>query len=1010
MNNSTNNTNPNTNNNAQNNNTTKRKKINLNMNDYLKKQAMRKLDDNGFSSKLREAVEKNKNKNAKKALKNNIGNFASPLESAVVKSKLAAGGGEEYIDTVKNASNEMEGVAKVAAKIKIKGKLIKIGLIIGGIAFAVLFVITLITSIFKNADSQIYSNVNDGKIDPEQYPDNDLINPNVFVKYPGIYEKVEAAARKVGSQYKVDIDRYLILATLIAPLENENIVPVSDESCGETDCYYLKGESYTWTEFLKRWGDQAEYLAKAQILTYVNKSSDIKVTCGKDQTMEQYAQNDLEVNDFNFWKLFNPANWFKGFRDATGAELNAKYIYDVEAGESRIPTIYVLSKAQGIYYNDINADGERTFVKDPNSGGVYFWNLVNNGGFIHVYFGDYLNINENATDDQNYEQNLSTILDIANYIYSYYESIRKDCEGYLLIESTIETINMSQPGGGVYTLPLDQYIGGVVLAEIGYNDNIETIKAFATLARSYAISVVGLDGSGTIENSSNNQNYSWNYTPEKYPRIAQAVEETKGFVLTHYGQASVIRSSYDAFCPTTSEPINDFYYLPDGQNNIPISLESYRKKTGHEFTVKEKYLKCPCFQNESSRPNNVSFGGKKVRFATSPNNPPTEAAGSPRQTTDAECWTYTGSSRINSLTQATEYAWTYKATGGHGRGASQVGLSYYGMFGYEWEALIRMFYTDSTIKRLSSSLEEGECQNASYYKGETGSTGSTTIEACGATFESNGGNYTKRISGNPLNSPLTNALDSKGYSIECLNSCIEQRVSAAGIGTRYGTSEAAVALLECTMEMTGGFTYPYDHRGGYTPRNPDIAGQTGVNSRWGEYESWATGCGSSKCRLGLNCANFVRWSMCNGGRSDFCNSRRQDTFATGITGVNSDTEYFPGAVRLYLSGRSHFSVSPNVTIGDLSSSYQQKFSSLYSTSTALTSVDIDKVLSLIQPGDVLYSDVNGGSNHAMMIIGVEDSAIWIAENGRKTRMITYDDLKSGSKNYVVLLLDGYYES
>lgn len=36
MNNSTNNTNPNTNNNAQNNNTTKRKKINLNMNDYLK--------------------------------------------------------------------------------------------------------------------------------------------------------------------------------------------------------------------------------------------------------------------------------------------------------------------------------------------------------------------------------------------------------------------------------------------------------------------------------------------------------------------------------------------------------------------------------------------------------------------------------------------------------------------------------------------------------------------------------------------------------------------------------------------------------------------------------------------------------------------------------------------------------------------------------------------------------------------------------------------------------------
>lgn len=120
----------------------------------------------------------------------------------------------------------------------------------------------------------------------------------------------------------------------------------------------------------------------------------------------------------------------------------AKCIMDVPVGESSIPTVYVLSKEQGIYYTSINANHERTYVKDPNTGGVYFWNLVNKDGFIHVYMKDYLSINESYTDDQNYELNLSTILDTANYIYSYYESIRKDCNGFGLIESTIETINV----------------------------------------------------------------------------------------------------------------------------------------------------------------------------------------------------------------------------------------------------------------------------------------------------------------------------------------------------------------------------------------------------------------------------------------------------------------------------------------------------------------------------------------------------------------------------------------
>ena len=44
----------------------------------------------------------------------------------------------------------------------------------------------------------------------------------------------------------------------------------------------------------------------------------------------------------------------------------------------------------------------------------------------------------------------------------------------------------------------------------------------------------------------------------------------------------------------------------------------------------------------------------------------------------------------------------------------------------------------------------------------------------------------------------------------------------------------------------------------------------------------------------------------------------------------------------------------------------------------------------------------------MLIVGKDGSSITIAENGRKTRKISFNELKNGSKTYVVVLLDGYY--
>ena len=958
--------------------------FNANMNKYAKNL---NKEANSVANSIQKAKLKGRKEAAKKAISTGLTAVAPPLGVAADQA-LKTEKGDKLVEEYVKADSPTKGLNNVIRKLKEEQQKVKFVLVALIFFIPVLVMIFLLVLIFKNADTQIYSNENGGTTG--EYVPNDPYDSSVFSDYPGLYEKVENSVSKISNKYKVEVDKYLILATLIAPIENGLIMPVNDGSCGANECYYLEGKSYTWEEFIDLWGDQAEYLAKAQILTYINVSSDIKVDCGSEDTMEQYAKNDLEVNEFNFWALFNPLNWFKGFRDVTDAELNAKCIMDVPVGKSKIPTVRVISKGRGTYYNSVNANHEHEFEKDPNSGGVYFWNLVNEGGFIHVYMKDYLNVDPNASDEQNYEVNLPTIVDTANYIYSYYESIRKDCNGYNLIETSIDTITVTdgtRPGGVIDFE--DQYIGGVMLAE--YNSgNMESLKAFAILARSYALSVVGPDGSGTIENSSNNQNYNPDYSPEKYPRIAEAVEATRGLVVVDFGKTTAKMTEYDAFCPVKNVMEDGFYYLPDGQKNLPINPGAYEAKTGSPFTISEEYLKCPCFQSAKDRPYDEKIDGKDIRFHTSPNSPPTHAGGRPPQETLDECWTATSHTRTNLLMQ-TEYGWAYKPTGGHGRGASQHGLKYFGAFEYEWEALIKMFYGDAVaIKRITSSLEDGECQNG-LISGGTG--------ACGVEFEVTDSNYTKTISGSPLNAPLSEVLTENSYSLDCLNGCINARVSSAS-GNREAVVEAGVGLLECTMEMTGGFTYPYDHRGGPISY---MGTDTGINPLWGEYTDYATGCNSSKCRLGLNCANFVRWSMCNGGMSELCS--KGSTFAKAMAGAyEGDPDYFPGAIRIRFTSGG-FTSRPNASISELSSNYK---SILGKSSGSINSLSVDEILSLIQPGDVLYSDRNGGSNHVMLVTGVEDDAIWIGENGRKTRRISHRELTSNSMTYIVLLLDGFY--
>jgi len=910
------------------------------------------------------------------------------IAEASVNTKTGQEMKEAYVEAPTKAQG-MKDAAEVLKKKQRRKRIIKFAI---GFCFPLLFILFFSVLFTENADSQIYSNENGGTVVSDDYIEDDKV-VNVFANYPGLYETIVEKTNKVSDKYKIEVDKFLVISTLVTPISNELIVPVDDHSCGEENCYYFRGESKTWTEFLKAWGDQAELLSKMQIISFTNPESSPSYSCSNNGVIEpnksngfekrmydyeQIAKNDLSVERaYAFWWL-NPYRWFAGFRDATQAELNA-VCTQTPSGKTKVPLVTTQSILPADYYLTNDKDHGYYFEKDNLNGGVYFWNLTNKNGFLYEYLKDYLTPGDPGdSEDEIYEKNKAKIVELANEIYFYYDTIKKSCDGYRVLESSIKTIKIYNPPEkqSRYGVPEnqeidfeEQYVGGVILAEFRSAGN-EGLKAFAILVRSEAIANVGLDGSGTIENSSNKQNYNPTYTPEAYPDIARAVRETRGMVLSHYKKPDVWHTEYDSFCPVKNTLENGFYYLPDGQQNIPINPAKYKSITGKEFIdPNHKDLICPCFQSLDGMPSD-DFGEKRTKYVPSSTTPPTEVAGEPPQATDASCWKPTNTTQTGENGE-TLYGWKYGSLGGHGRGASQYGIKYLDAFGYSQDAILRLFFPGAQVRILSSLLPENKCSNIDYYTGE--------VEE-GVSYNSDydeNSNYTESLGGAPLTKPLEQALADKGHTLQDLVTCIQDRIEKGGPGTREGVVEAGVGLIKCTYDLTGGYTYPYNHSGG----SPANVGLNIINPKWG-YPGGS--CPLGNCRLGLNCATFVRTSFCNGGMN-MCD--KGSTFAHEMF----DKTYFPGATKILIAPvfRKVF--------GDISVSSGEE------------------VYELIKPGDMLYSEhfpriaEKDHGNHVMLIVGKTETALTIAENGRDIRSISKKELLSpGRLQYGVLLLDDYY--
>lgn len=127
---------------------------------------------------------------------------------------------------------------------------------------------------------------------------------------------------------------------------------------------------------------------------------------------------------------------------------------------------------------------------------------------------------------------------------------------------------------------LEDYVAGVINAEVGGFNDLETYKSFAVAARSYLVT------RATIENNvcyvANGSNFMA-FRPTESVLIKQAVEETTGEYLMNGG--SVISTEFDAFCYTNKDSNN--YYLAQKNQAIPISWAEANVRT-------PSYLQNPC--------------------------------------------------------------------------------------------------------------------------------------------------------------------------------------------------------------------------------------------------------------------------------------------------------------------------------------------------------------------------------------------------------------------------------
>ena len=292
------------------------------------------------------------------------------------------------------------------------------------------------------------------------------------------------------------------------------------------------------------------------------------------------------------------------------------------------------------------------------------------------------NVEENSTNKSNFTETKKD-----NYKETKKENIKKN----------EITVTVYRNNGKIINLELEEYVLGVVGAEMPASFNIEALKAQAILARTYALKSIknGKKLTDTVstqaykDNSELQKLWKNDYT-KYYEKIKKAVNETKGKVILYNNEYidAVYHSTSNGKTENSKNVWkNSLPYLVSVDSSWDKNVKSYKKETIFEINEFCNILKLDVeepityeiIHNETGRVrqitiNNKTFSGTEFRNLLK------------LRSADFEI-------EINDeKVKVTTYGY------GHGVGMSQYGANEMAKQGYSYIQILKHYYTGVVIK------------------------------------------------------------------------------------------------------------------------------------------------------------------------------------------------------------------------------------------------------------------------------------------------------------------------
>jgi len=258
-----------------------------------------------------------------------------------------------------------------------------------------------------------------------------------------------------------------------------------------------------------------------------------------------------------------------------------------------------------------------------------------------------------------------------------------------------ETVTIYRKSGQVITLALEEYLIGVVGAEMPASFNIEALKAQAVISRTYALrsKEIGRKLTDTIDTQvyldSDELKNKWGNDYDKYySKVKQAVDSTKGEVIYYNG------SLIDAvFHSTSNGKTEDPKYVWGKEIPYLKSVDSIWDKNSSSYLredVKnlENVLNILGVQNSTFNIESRDESGRVLKVSIDD-----------KSYTGVELRNLLGLRSADFDIDIIDNTIKFTTRGyGHGVGLSQYGANGMANDGYNYKDIIRHYYTDVSVK------------------------------------------------------------------------------------------------------------------------------------------------------------------------------------------------------------------------------------------------------------------------------------------------------------------------